>query len=153
MELKKTQDADKSSVDDFVYFSLFAVLFKEKLIINYDNKNRTISIRNIKRVVLTKKRNFRWNLLMGFVFFTFLFYFFYFQNQLSSFIKIALIICSVLLAIAFFLIKEIKYKFILLLYNDEIVIKVKKEDKDNAKTLMYKINKRIKETKLIQQSA
>jgi hypothetical protein len=153
MELKKTQDADKSSVDDFVYFSLFAVLFKEKLIINYDNKNRTISIRNIKRVVLTKKRNFRWNLLMGFVFFTFLFYFFYFQNQLSSFIKIALIICSVLLAIAFFLIKEIKYKFILLLYNDEIVIKVKKEDKDKAKNLMSKINKRIKETKLIQQSA
>jgi uncharacterized integral membrane protein len=153
MELKKTQDADKSSVDDFVCFSLFAVLFKEKLIINFDNRNRTISIRNIKKVVMLKKRNFRWNLLIGFLLFTFLLYFFYFQNQLSSSIKIVLITCSVLLAIAFFFIKEIKYKLILLLNDDEIVIKVKKEDKDKAKTLMSKINKRIKETKLIQQSA
>lgn len=153
METDKIEFYNKATTDEFIYFNAFGVIFKDKVILNNNNRNINLNIINIKRVVMQKKRSFRWNMLIVSIFIFILITFFYFQKQTTLNDKIVAIAFSIIVTIAFFLIKEINYKLIVLLNGDKIEIKVKKEDKDQAKTLMSKINSIIKETKYNQLSA
>jgi hypothetical protein len=147
METNQTGFSNKNKIDNFIYFNTFGVLFKDKLILNNNNKNIKVNLIDIKRAVIQKKRNFRWNIFILCVLILLLGNFFYFQKQTTLNDKIAAIALSIIVSFSFFFIKETKYKLIVLLNENKIEIKVKKQDKEQAKLLMSKINRIIKETK------
>lgn len=139
METNQSGFSNKNTTDDFIYFNALGVLFNDKVILN-NNRNVKLNITDIKRAVVKKERSFRWNMLILLVFIFLLGIFFYFSKQLTINDKIIIVVLSIIVLFSFFLIKEIKYKLIVFLDEGKIEIKVKKEDKEQAKKLISKIN-------------
>jgi hypothetical protein len=135
----------EKTISNLEFINAFGAIFKNEFIINNNGTSTTLEFNNVKKVVMTKKRNLKWNYVSFLLSIPFLlFYFFYLKDLL---LVILMIIHSVVLIGSLFMFKVNDYKLIFFVEYDVIEIKVDPSYKNQAKTFINKINSKVKKAK------
>lgn len=133
--------------NNFIYLNSLGVLFEDALVLHKGTSNINVKLSDIRKMVISRKRDISWNLVLFFFLLIEIVAFFFFKSILSFNDKLFVAGVGVLLAIAFFLIKKMKYKLIVFINHDFIEIDVDTIHKEEAKVLTSKTNRKVKEIK------
>jgi hypothetical protein len=131
-----------NSCKEISFNSDFAQIISNKIIFQtYPNKT-PFDIKEIRRIILDKKRNYSINIFSFLIGLAILNSAFFIKKDLS--LKIIVLCTSVIFFSFTLLFKRNKYELVLLMQKDIVRIKVNLKFKEESKILMNKVNKYIK---------
>lgn len=146
MENRKKNTVIINTPDEFLYSNSFGVLFKDSLVLQLFNKNTPISLCQIDKVIIHKKRI----LIPNFIFFSTAIFsllnYFYFINQINVITQIILISITIMLFLTSLLVTKKKYKMIVVRKQREAIkIEFQNYYKQDAIVIMQKVNRYLKQ--------
>ncbi|WP_395065432.1 hypothetical protein [Flavobacterium sp.] len=146
MENHKLESLSQNQVEKNTHVNSFGVLSKEDLIIKQLRLQNKVKLNEIKKIVIHKKRSLKWNYLILTTVATIIAVFYFLNYPLTYNDKLLIAgIGTITLSIAVFF-KSFEYKLIIQKNGAKTIkIKIPIENKNDAKTLVYKANKKIKE--------
>lgn len=133
---------EKHSIENPIFMNSFGIIYLDRIIIRTFNKDTSINLGEIRKVMLIKKREIRYNVLSFVVSIVVLLTAIIYNNNNVLCVSISLLITFFLIIFSFFY-KKNKYALVFLKHTGYFKIQVNKERKKEAKILMRKINAKV----------
>lgn len=133
---------DDNSKKSYIISNSLGVLFDDKVILYRAGNDTHITLGDLRKVFLKKKRNYYWNMCLILLLLLLLPVIYIFNLFPEG--KIIILLFILLVAILSFLFKMYSYKLILLQKRDFTEIDISYQKKEDAKMLIAKLNTKIK---------